>query len=86
MHALPPQHLLNIPPTTPPSTHIRNQTKPNQHTNKQTKQVQDAGLIFLSKIATSVVSLLSDRPPEVGMSMGMVGLYVCMYVCMYIYT
>jgi MFS superfamily sulfate permease-like transporter/CRP-like cAMP-binding protein len=40
-------------------------------------QVQDAGLIFLSKIATSVVFLLQDKPAEVVVSTTLVTLALC---------
>ena len=40
-------------------------------------QVQDAGLIFLSKIAASVVFLLQDKPAEVVVSTTLVTLGVC---------
>jgi len=40
-------------------------------------QIQDAGLIFLSKIATSVVFLLHDKPAEVVVSTTLVTLGLC---------
>lgn len=50
-------------------------------TQPYSAQVQDAGLIFLSKIATSVVMLLPDRPPEACVRY-MKYVHMCMYVCM----
>jgi MFS superfamily sulfate permease-like transporter/CRP-like cAMP-binding protein len=40
-------------------------------------QIQDAGLIFLSKIATSIVVLLHDKPAEVVVSTTLVTLGLC---------